>query len=144
MERRVTTIEILLATAAIVLFGTLIILAINPREKLRVSRNEQRRAHVMMIMNAVHGYARTNRGAFPPTIPLGSPKEICTRGAADCNAAGLDLSVLSESFFPISPRDPFMPESATGSAYQIFRDPQGRITIVAPLAERGESIRLTR
>ena len=115
-------------------------------DQFSFANNSQRSSNVITILNAIGQYQVDNRGALPGIITE-NDTEICKTGANSC--AGLvDLSILTNQgiyLFEL-PIDPSCPEycSPNSTGYSIFRDFNGRVTVGAPLAELGETIRVTR
>ncbi|HLD30983.1 MAG TPA: type II secretion system protein [Patescibacteria group bacterium] len=141
-QKGFTLLEILLVVAAIAILAGIVILAINPSKQLGDTRNAQRRADVSTILNGVYQYTIDNNGTLPATIGV-VQTEICRMGGA---CAGLiDLSVLTtdEEYLVSIPIDP-TGSSVNGAGYEIVRSANGRITVVAPDAEQGATISVTR
>lgn len=138
-----TLLEILLVVAAIAILAGIVILAINPGKQLADTRNAQRNSDVNTILNAVYQYSIDNDGNLPATI-TNTPTEICRTGAASC-AGLIDLSVLTadEKYIVSIPTDP-SGASTNGAGYEIYQSANGRVTVVAPYAEQGAVISVTR
>ena len=138
-----TLLEILLVVAIIAILAGIVILAINPGKQLADARNVQRSADVNTISNAVYQYAIDNNGALPGTITSDSTS-ICQTGFT-CTFA-IDLSVLTDNatYLVAIPIDPTSEVGAEDSGYEIFLNANNRITVVAPDAELGEIISITR
>ena len=142
-----TLIELLLVIGIIAILAAIVIVAINPTKQLGDARNAQRRSDVNTILNAVYQYAIDNQGTMPTGIPTGTAKEICTTNSTDCDAAGVDIEVLTGSYLVKIPVDPSVvgPATATGTDYYIVRDAaSNRVTVSAPSAEQSASISVTR
>lgn len=138
-----TLLEILLVVAAIAILAGIIIIAVNPGKQLSETKNAQRRIDTNTIINAVYQYSIDNNGALPATITT-TLTEICKTGATSC--AGLaDLGALtsSEKYLVALPTDP-TGSSVNGTGYQIAKDAYGRITVAAPKAEAGATIKVKR
>lgn len=137
-----TLLEILLVVAAIAILAGIVIIAINPSKQLGDTRNAQRRADINTILGAVYQYTLDNSGTLPASITT-VQTETCKTGG---NCAGLiDLSVLTtnEKYLTSLPYDP-TGASANGAGYEIKKSANGRITVVAPDAEQGATITITR
>ena len=136
-----TLIEILLVVAAIAILAGIVILAINPSKQLGDTRNAQRRSDVTTILNAVYQYS-IDTGAIPSTITT-TQTEICKTGAS-CTGL-IDLSVLTsgEEYLVSMPFDP-NGSSTNGAGYEIKKTGNNRVTVIAPDAEEGAIISVTR
>lgn len=136
-----TLLEILVVVGAISLLAGIVILAINPGKQIAETRNAQRRVDVNTILNGVYQYA-IDAGALPTAITT-TQTEICKTGGS---CAGLtDLAVLSSSgtYLVAIPADP-TGSSVNGVGYEISKNANGRVTVVAPDAELGATIGVTR
>lgn len=141
-QKGFTLLEILLVVAAIAILAGIVIIAINPGKQLGETKNAQRRTDVNTILNAVYQYAIDNSGTLPTAI-TNTQTEICK---TDGTCTGLiDLSVLTdnEEYLVSMPLDP-TGSSANGVGYEIFKTANGRVTVVAPDAEQGATISVTR
>jgi prepilin-type N-terminal cleavage/methylation domain-containing protein len=140
MRRGFTLIELLLVIGIIAILASIVIVAINPTKQLGDARNAQRRSDVNTILNAVYQYAIDNNGLIPADIST-TQTEICQTGGT-CTGL-VDLNVLTGSYLVSIPSDP-QGASTNGAGYEIKKDANGRITVVAPDAENSETISVTR
>ncbi len=137
-----TLLEILLVVAAIAILAGIVIIAINPTKQLGETKNAQRRSDVSTIMNGVHQYAIDNSGILPSSITT-TQTEVCITGGT-CTGL-IDLSVLTdnEKYITSIPLDP-TGAAGNGAGYEISKSANGRVTVIAPDAEQGASISVTR
>lgn len=145
-----TLIEILLVVAALAILAGIVVLAINPNKQLGDTRNSERSTSVSTILNAVYQYALDNNGSLPPSVAAltaDTPTEICATGAAVCTSL-VDLGVLtaSEKYLVTIPSDPQCPTACAtnGAGFQISRTANNRVKVIAPDAEQGVTIEVTR
>ncbi len=137
-----TLLEILMVVAAIGILAGIVIVALNPGKQLADTRNSQREVDVNTILNAVWQYSIDNNGTLPASITT-DQTEICKTGG---NCKGLiDLSVLTtnEEYLVSIPLDP-TGSGTNGAGYEISKSSNGRVTVVAPDAEEGAKISVTR
>ncbi len=144
-QKGFTLIEILLVVAAIAILAGIVIVAINPAKQLGDTRNADRNAAVLTIINAVTQYAIDNNGVLPVGIST-TTTEICSSAVATTSCTGLaDLSVLTINgkYVTAIPNEP-QKTNVNGAGYTIVRNSNGRITVAAQFAESGQTISLTR
>ncbi|EKD58693.1 MAG: hypothetical protein ACD_56C00069G0007 [uncultured bacterium] len=117
------------------------ILYVNPKRKMVEMRNSQRRSDVVNILNAVYEYSKKN--GLPESINE-NPKMICRSGSS-CEGF-VDISGILEvekKVLSEVPIDPSADDLST-SGYQISKSANGRINVMAPLAENNAVIRLSK
>ncbi len=140
MQRKEKKIlELLLGAVAAAVLAGIVVIAASPERQLAATKNKERMNDVAMLASAIESYAAYNNGALPPTVPS-TPTEICQSTAPDCQGY-VDLSMLTDhgTYLTILPNDPAT-ISDKGTGYQIARDADGHVVIMAPLAENGEVI----
>jgi prepilin-type N-terminal cleavage/methylation domain-containing protein len=141
-----TLLEVLLVVAIIAILAGIVIIAINPNKQLGDSRNSQRSADVTTILNALYQYSLDNNGAIPAGVTT-TATEICATSAATCTSL-VDLTALTTNgkYVVAIPKDPQCTTTcaANGTGYKISKDANNRITVVAPAAEQGKTISVTR
>ncbi len=98
------------------------------------SRDNQRKQDVTSVMSGLAQYSVDRNGAFPSPIPA-EPQELCASKGVSCRGL-LDLGALVPTYLPAIPRDPRAPKG-DGTGYYVSREPGGRVTVSAPLAETG-------
>ena len=146
-QKGFTLLELLIVMALIAILVGIALAALNPGRQFANARNTTRYAHVTVISNAISANMAENNGTF--TCAAGA---IGTTARTMANGAGnYDIApCLVINYLNNMPYDP----SATGahwtsttdynSGYTISQDASGRISILAPSAELGATIGLTR
>lgn len=146
-----TLIEVLLVVAIIAILAGIVIIAVNPSKQLGDSRNTQRSADVLTILNATYQYSIDNSGSLPPVGGgagiTTTATEICATGAASCTGL-VDLTPLTTSgkYLVSLPKDPQCATTCAtnGTGYKINKDANGRLVVAAPAAENGKTISVNR
>ncbi len=141
-QRGFTLLEVLLVVGAIAVLAGIVILAINPSKQLAETRNAQRRVDVNTVLNAVYQYAIDNNGTIPAAITT-TQTEICKTGGTCTGLIDLAALTTSSTYLVSIPTDP-TGASTNGAGYEIVRTANGRVTVVAPDAEQGATISVTR
>lgn len=143
-----TLIEILVVIGIIAILAAIVLIAINPARQFAQANNSQRSSNVNTILNAVGQYMADNKGALPSSLSALSAYATTSIASGSGN---VDLcTVLVPTYVPSLPVDPTVtsgPVTACASydtGYDIARDSNNRITVVAPSAELGASVSVTR
>ena len=134
-----TLIELLVVIAILSILLVIVLVAINPTRQTQKARNTQRRADVLVMLNAVNEYF-VEEGAFPDGSPAAGA------GAKDINSTAMagtdfctDLISIYVANFPFDPSKP-------GATFTDCADPtpwdtgytisisatEDRVTIAAP------------
>ncbi len=138
-------IEILVVVALIVILATITIVAINPAKNFRDTRNAQRSADVMQILNAVtqytseEGHAIADLGTIPTCPETGPGTGIIGNGGGNINLA----ATLVDEYLVAIPQDPSDGTDAD-TGYTICQTAGGRVQIDAPGAEADKEISVKR
>lgn len=133
----------LLALFSLTVIAVTIFLS-NPSKKFLEMRNSQRRSDVVNILNAVYQYRADNKGFLPANI-TSVPTMICSRKASNCeNLVDLtEVLIIEKKILSEIPNDPRETQPNV-SGYQISLLANGRINVVAPLAENNAVISLSK
>jgi type IV pilus assembly protein PilA len=137
-----TLIELLLVIGIIAILAAIVIVALNPTEKGADPRNAQRRSDINNIVNAVLLY-QVDKEELPGCLATGSGGHICLKGS-ECDGVedGCNLDDITETYVTDLPIDPL---GATGNdTNYVISVANGRITVIAPKAENGVSISVTK
>ncbi len=115
-----------------------------PKPDTPANRNQDRQTDIQQIGQALVAYVQSN-GHLPTHLPTKST-QICTNFGADCQSVHLvDLGYLMTEgvFLPGIPQDPLGGRVNWGSGFYISQLSDGQVTISAPGAELGRTIRYT-
>jgi prepilin-type N-terminal cleavage/methylation domain-containing protein len=143
-----TLIEILLVIGIIAVLATVVIVALDPAQRFKDSRDARRRADVESISKAIQQYAIDSQGTFPTGLDeeekqLGTAiGECAVAGNGGCFADSgncLDLSSDLARYLKLMPTDPTYGEGGT-TFYTVVRDTNNIVTVRACGAEGEEEI----
>ena len=141
-----TFIEIVVVIALLSLLTAGTVFLLDPAGILAKSRNDERRAHVNTLLNAISGNRVDNRGVFncvAGEIPTTSTKIA----SLNYDLAGCILPAYMQkvSYDPSVLGAYYTSTSSYDTGYFVFRNAiTGRVTVEAPGAELGEVISVTR
>ena len=134
-------IEILVVVALIIILATITIVAINPAKNFRDTRNAQRSADVMQILNAVTQYTSEEGHSISQ---LGTISTDCTTPTNVVTGTAFETALVDEYIVAI-PVDPLADETTTDTGYDIcITGTTGRVQVMAPLAEDEKVISVKR
>ncbi len=136
-----TLLEILLVVGIISILAGIVILAINPTKQLGDTRNAQRRADVLTIINAIYQYS-LDEGVLPNDLgdeiaDEGDCYTVDEAGIGTANTESVLASTLtdltaSSTYLSQIPDDPSLDGSGD---YSVVLRSSGRVTVCAPAAE---------
>lgn len=151
-----TLIELLVVIGILAVLLAIVLIAINPARQFSQANNTQRHSDVTAILNSVNSFMADNSG----NLPNGLSSTNCTQ-AAPCNISSTDTHIGSTSTFcsnlvtkyiaalPVDPSNASTPFTGCAAAYdtgyQVYvSTTDNRITVLAPKAELGATISVTR
>ena len=143
-----TLMEIIVSITIVVALGVATILIIDPARQLAKGRNQERQAHLNLILNAVGQNIASNRGKF--SCSSGDIPETAARMATSTGNYNIGpcLVPIYLSSLPVDPSTSgagYANENDYDTRYIIARNATtGRVTVSAPAAELGEKIEVTR
>jgi hypothetical protein len=103
-------------------------------------RNDQRRADITTIANAIYSWKRDTKEKLPKSVLLDEKIEICRPTSTSCKGMA-DLRSIFADYLAEVPVDPLAKKDSAGTRYFIEKDWKDRFTISAPDAEDGWSLR---
>jgi len=150
-----TLLEILLVVGIISILAGIIILAINPTKQLGDTRNAQRRADVLTIMNAIYQFSIDNHGNMDTinngsTLPDGSGSTCAANVGTDAKNLRDSLVGNDAVYLTDIPHDPSISvfQSGDNTEYYVVQSSStGRISVCAPdvsLETNNTAIQVTR
>jgi prepilin-type N-terminal cleavage/methylation domain-containing protein len=155
-----TLIELLVVIGILAILLSIVLIAINPARQFGQANNTRRRSDVTQVLNAIGAYAADHKGVLPPPLitqnaTMSASKAVVTvtpvpAGGWPATAADV-CQYLVPNYIPALPQDPQV-EGGTSitdctaytTGYNIYVDSNNRVTVMAPLAENGETIMNTR
>ncbi len=140
-----TLLEIVPVFSLILVMAGVIYVLTNPMGNLEDARNEQRRADLTLIADAIAEYTRDEGTGLLVNIPS-TPIEICADARGNACSSKLSLNLLLGEYLHEIPRDPSLsssdPVSESGYNAQITSD--RKVQLSAPSAEGGATIEVIR
>jgi prepilin-type N-terminal cleavage/methylation domain-containing protein len=140
-RRGFTLIEILIVIGIIAILAAIVIVAINPARQFALSRDAQRNANLLAILNAVGQRMADNKGIFAGSFTIDGTTYTCN---ALPNAASAvlptkgsgsgELGCLVPTYIPAFPADPAA-GTVSDTGYAIYQDTSGRIHVAATATE---------
>jgi len=126
-------IEILVVVALIIILATITIVAINPAKNFRDTRNAQRSADIMQILNAVTQYTSEEGNLLSGLGTIPQCGVVGAEHGAEIGTAGIDLASgvttgLVEEYLVEIPVDPSGGTDAN-TAYYICQTSTGRVEV---------------
>lgn len=143
-SKNMTLFQKIIGIFVMLLIVSVVVLLLNPQKKLAERRNAQRRSDVANVLNSVYQYAVDNNGQLPGNITA-KPNMICRDNSKSCDGL-VDISEIIKdkryllSAVPIDPKE----KDANISGYQIAKLTNGRISVIAPLAENKAVVSLSK
>ena len=145
-QKGFTLIEVLIVIGLISILAAIVIIAINPARQFAQARNTQRFSNVNAILNSIHQNMADNDGNW--TCANG---DIPTSTTYMRSSGGYDIcSCLVDLYLAEMPYDPVLGSWTSCSNYDTYytivqsTTTAGRVTVSAPSAELGQTIRVTR
>lgn len=144
-----TLVEIIVAIALIAILFSVAVTLMNPTGQMAAARNSQRQLHLQVIMNGIRQkMADTSGGQFicaAGTLPSTSTKMSVGAGNYDMALCLIPDYVPTMPFDPSATSTRYNDNSDYDTGYTVMRNAStGQITLQAPYAELGKTIKLTR
>lgn len=155
LKKGFTLIELILVIGILALLLAITLIAINPSRQFAQANNTKRQSDVRTILNGISDYQADNKGALPAGLsavscPASTPCEIT--GVA--GASNIDLCTQAITRYVAAvPVDPSINNGTNvgtcnntyDSGYQVsVSATDSRVTVIAPHAELGATISITR
>ncbi len=131
-KRGFTLIELLVVIGIVIILTGIVVVMINPGDKLADARNSQRKVHVEALYGMIEQYIFHYSGDLPDCFDLKADDEQFD--AYDCEV------YLTPVFADSLPRDP-VDGKIDETGYLLKRDSLGRIGVFSQYAEKEEEIK---
>ena len=166
-QKGFTLIELLVVIGILAVLLAITLIAINPARQFSQANNTKRSSDVNAILNAVNQYMADHQGALPASLSACTAIAPCTI-SNDASLAPVPIvdicATLVSSYLAALPVDPLTnngtaitevgctidagavpPIPAYNTDYQIYQSAaNNRVTVLAPTAELGATISVTR
>lgn len=143
-----TLIELSITIAIVIALAVSVIVIIDPVKQFAKGRNTQRRASLNLILGAVGQNIADNKGAFSCSsgaIPTSTTRMASSSPNYNIAPCLVDIYLNSLPFDPSTSSAKWVGLTDYDTGYTIAQNAStGRITVVAPASELGESISYTR
>ena len=153
-KRGFTLIELLVVIGILAVLLAITIIAINPARQFASANNTARRSAVTQVLNALGTYVAENQGLLPASV---SGLTVGTVTAINATNFAALCAQLVPAYISALPTDPTLSDAngieavdcavappTWNTGYSLSRDVNNRITVVAPSAENGATISVTR
>lgn len=142
-KKAFTIIEIVLVIVLIGILITITFIYINPQKQISNVRDAKRQADLLSIYIAIEKYRNNNGGVLPEGISTSKSVDICQKGCEE-DSDQIDISTELSTYlrFESLPIDPLQTSNEI-TGYTVFVDPQGKVTVSAPLTENKPDITIS-
>ena len=130
-----TLIELVVVIGILAVLLTIVLVAINPSRQFKQANDTKRKSDVNAILNAVHQYSAEHKGDLSP-LGIGSSAAYIADNSIDI------CEDLVPDYISALPKDPLQSDSQVtdctatyNTHYQILKDTDGRVTVIAPDTE---------
>lgn len=145
-----TLVEVLVVIGILAILLAVTLVAINPGQHFKDSRNSQRQANVTAILDAVYAYESQHSGSVPPSLAsvASTPSPLSKHttpvvGEVDVCADLVPAAIADLPFDPSATLGSSCSDTEYDTGYEIAKSASNRFTVSAPDAE-GTTISVTR
>lgn len=147
-ERGFTFMETIVSLAILVLLFVGVIIILDPVKHFARGRNQERQAHLNLIINAVGQNIFDNRGTFSCSsgpIPTSATRMASSTGNYNVGPCLVPVYLNNLPVDPSTSSAIYVNENNYDTGYFMARNATtGRVTVSAPAAELGKNISVTR